>query len=58
MVSHLRMNECRFRIIPIRLWFRTALEERGSAEIGSVGEGAPAVVKPLRAAPAGWIGSL
>ena len=28
---HLRMNECRFRITPIKLWFRIALEERAAA---------------------------
>jgi hypothetical protein len=37
---HLRMNECRLRIILIRLWFRTVLEEREAAEIGGVGGGA------------------
>src|SRR5690348_160529 len=29
------MNECRLRIILIRLWYRTAPAERGSGEIGS-----------------------
>jgi hypothetical protein len=37
---HLRMNECRLRIILIRLWFRIALEKHGLTEIGGVGGGA------------------
>jgi hypothetical protein len=40
---HRRMNDCRLRVNLIKLWYRTALEERGSAEIGSLGGGAPAV---------------
>jgi hypothetical protein len=41
------MNDCRLRSILIKLWYRTALEERGSAENSSLGGGAPAVVKPV-----------
>ena len=58
MLLHRRMNDCRLRIILIRLWYRTALEERSPAEIGSLGGDAPAVFKPARAATGRWIGSV
>jgi hypothetical protein len=31
MPLHLRIDECRFGITPIKLWFRIALEERAAA---------------------------
>jgi hypothetical protein len=53
---HLRINECRFRITPIRLWLKTALKECDSAEIGGLGGGAPAggwtIPRRTRALPA------
>ena len=40
MLLHPRINEFRLSIILIRLWYRTTLEERGAAEIGSLVGGA------------------
>jgi hypothetical protein len=39
------MNDCSLRIILVRPWYKTALEECGSAEISDVGGGSSAEIK-------------
>src|SRR6516165_9730915 len=57
-LSHVWMNECRLRITPITLWFRTTLESAARPKWAGIGRGATAVVRrrgPTRVAPTSWV---